>query len=283
MLAIAGVIHAQQPEPASSAVPVTVFATVATAQKEPVADLTAADFQLLQGSQRLAIASITRARVPASLVILLDTSGSMSLQLDRLYFGAARLMSDLTQADRVRVGSFSAGTVLSPAFSSSREALARDLRTYTVLGNPSVVFDAVIAGVSALAPEPGRRVVVMFTDGADDRSRSSYDQAVRLAQSEGVALFAVGVRPVYPPALRIAPRVDGRLKKLAAATGGGFVEVDDEADMASGLKAFVRDISTPYAITFTPAVRDGKLHDLKVVVNRRDVSVTAPSRFLARQ
>lgn len=275
-------ISAWQTLPASSvAAPVTIYALAVDDAGRPVLDLQPSEFDVSVDNTPQPFTAFRQGQPPLSLVVMVDQSGSMTSQRDLLTNGAVRLLARLSPADRSRIGSFAERPVLSPAFTSDHAELARTVERYMTPGHPSAMFDAVFASMDALAAEPGRRLILLLTDGSDQGSRRSLKDIVTRAQKEDHAIHAIGIRPALPPQLMDASRIDPSLKKLAGDTGGGYVEVGLRSRLDAAVDLVAAQVHSQYMLEFSPPVADGKLHELKLAVKRPGVKIVARAKFLA--
>ena len=83
-----------------------------------------------------------------------------------------------------------------------------------------------------------------------------------------------------PPAVDVGP--DDGLPKIAAATGGGYFQLSSTNEVASTFKRVAEELHHQYALGFTPATLDGKLHKLEVHVSDGGVTVRARKNYLAK-
>ena len=123
-----------------------------------VPDLTRETSEIPDGKKQTLSIFITDVQ-PVSVVIMLDTSGSMTASLDLLKSAAEKFVIRLLPEDRARIGSFSDKIVLSPQFTNNRDSLVRYLRESVDYGNPTRLWDASYVSLDTLANETNRRVV----------------------------------------------------------------------------------------------------------------------------
>ena len=101
---------------------------------------------------------------PIKVVVMLDTSCSMTLHLKLLKLAAEQFVLRLLPDDRARIGSFSDKIIMSSTFTGDRDDLIRFIHNEIQFGNPTHLWDAIDASMTALSREQGRRVVLIFTD-----------------------------------------------------------------------------------------------------------------------
>jgi Ca-activated chloride channel family protein len=253
----------------NGATPVALNVTVIDKAGRPVRDLTETDFEVFDQGKKQNITSFSNAYTPASIVLLVDVSGSTALIRAQIESAADRFVRRVTPGDRVRTGTFAERLTLGPAFTSDNGALQREILLLPRPYNPSAIFDATIGAMDALRSESARRVVLLLTDGGDSSSRSKLTDVTTRAQTDNVAVYAVGF---WYTIGRTQTRRAWQLKRLTQDTGGGYVESKTDADVNPAVDNIVDEIGATYSISFVPAKRDGKNHKLKVVVKRPEVT-----------
>jgi hypothetical protein len=127
--------------------------------------------------------------------------------------------------------------------------------------------------MTALARENGRRVVVAVTDG-DNVSWDGPDagQVKRRGTAEGFMVYAVS-----------ADRhgLSGAIKDVALETGGGFVEIADDENLAVAMDRVVEELRHQYLLGFAPRVLDGKAHKLSIHMKDTRMKGRGPRSYLA--
>ena len=293
VLAASAVLAAQQSTPPASpqdqapsfrstTQTVPIYASVLDAAGRLVPDLTEEDFEIYDNLKPRPISIFKSDIQPITVVVMLDTSGSMTLNLDFLKIAAEQFVLRMLPEDRARIGSFSDIIRMSPTFTGDRDELVRILHTDIRFGNPTFLWDAIDRSMDALTDEPGRRVVLIFTDGEDQTSRATnFDKVIARAQREDFMIYAVGLQSTIP-ALRMTTKPDRNLGKLASETGGGYFELKKTADLNSTFTRVADELHRQYVIGFTPEKLDGVLHKLDVRVKKPGMRVQARKSYLAK-
>ena len=280
LLVSSSALVAQQGPFRASVQTVPIYATVIDGSGRLVPDLTQEDFEIYDDGRRQAL-SIFRSDVqPLSVIVMLDTSGSMTVHLDLLKHAAENFVIRLLPFDRARVGSFSDKIDLSPTFTSDRDALIRYLREGVDFGNPTRLWDAGMASMDALAEETNRRVVLLFTDGDDTASQdASLGDLLRRAQAEDYMFYGIGLRSQV---MGRTTRPDPGLRRLATETGGGYFELKSTDELGSTFSRVADELHRQYVLGFTPENLDGKVHELKIEVTRPGMTVRARRTYVAQ-
>jgi Ca-activated chloride channel homolog len=274
----------QQPPPRttfrSGVQTVPLYATVmAKTDGRLVADLEEKDFQIYDNGKLQVITNFQKDIQPITVMVTLDTSGSMTMSLELLKDAAEAFCIRLLPNDKARLMNFDDKITISPRFTSARDELIRYIHEDIQYGNATHLWDAVDASMTALSPIEGRKVVLLFTDGDDEGSHlSSLDEVIKRAQNEEFMVYSIGLRSQI---LGQVTKPDKGIKKLAEATGGGYFELSRAADLNSTFTRVADELHRQYVLGFTPQVLDGKLHKLDLRVTRTDMVARARQSYLA--
>jgi Ca-activated chloride channel homolog len=258
-------VFAQQPTFRTGTRTVALYATVTDNQKRLVPDLEQGDFEILDNEKPQPIDLFVNEVQPITVVVMLDTSASMTGNLKLLGQAAEQFLLRLLPKDKGMVGAFNDKIEFFPStFSSDRDQLIRSLRDLD-FGNPTRLYDAIAASMDRLDKVDGRRVVLVFTDGEDTNSRSGAGEVLEQARREEVMIYAVGLRSDYFNGSRqVRSKPDSGLKRLAEETGGGYFELDKTSELAPTFTRVAQELHSQYVLGFTPALLDGKVHKLAV-------------------
>jgi Ca-activated chloride channel family protein len=265
---------------------VQVVVSVTARDGLPVRDLEAKDFVVREDGKTRKIETFLRTqdagdsdRAPVELVLLLDTSTSMTRDLMR----ARDVIVDFARA----VPSFSRGRILAfdrdaydRGFDPQSVGPVLDEMIRTKGGAGTRIFDAVIDGASLVSRQRGRRVMVLLTDGEDSTSRRKPLDAVRALQESEVTCYVVSYASRLASFGRGGEADQGRVREAERALetlsqgSGGFVVDGTAPDVVAQLRRIADDIASLYVIGFNPAPSKKTEHRrLKVEIARRDVTV----------
>jgi Ca-activated chloride channel family protein len=149
-------------------------------------------------------------------------------------------------------------------------------------GYPTRLYDAIAAGLDELNGIEGRRVVLVFTDGADTASRTRFGTVLDRAQTEEVMVYAIGLAgDDVIGGQRHRTRPDRSLKTLAEQTGGGYFELSRADQMTSTFTRVAQELHSQYLLGFSPENRDGKTHKLEVRVKKPGMTARARKSYVA--
>src|SRR6266571_597165 len=121
---------------------VSLFVTVADAQKRLVPGLTRDDFEVFDNDKPQPIVYFDNSVHPITVVVMLDTSGSMTLTIDLLKRAAEQFLIRLLPEDKGRVGAFNDKVQMSSRFTNDRDELVSDVKDLDY-GNGTRLWDAV--------------------------------------------------------------------------------------------------------------------------------------------
>ena len=283
---LAGLVTAlgaqQAPVFRSASQTVAIYATVTDRDGRLVPDLQQEHFEVLDNGTPQPLTIFKSDVQPITVVTMLDVSGSMTLNLDRLKVAAEQFVLRLLPDDQARIGSFSDRINIYPSgFTNNRDQLIRILQNDMGFGNPTHLWDAIDESMTALIDESGRRVVLVFTDGEDQKSRRvGFDEVLARAQTEEFMIYAIGMES-YLPAINLRTRPDRKLRQLAEETGGGYFELKERDDLNSTFTRVADELHRQYVLGFDVPDLDGTVHTLDVRVKVAGMTVRARKSYMA--
>ena len=255
---------------------VPLYVTVTDRNGRLVANLIQEDFEIYDNEVQQEIVVFRNDVQPISVVVMLDTSASMTGKLKLLMAGAEQFLIRMLPGDQGRVGAFNDKVELSPEFTGDRDRLVTELGTLD-FGNPTRLYDAIAASLDALREIEGRRVILVFTDGDDTSSNANSNDVLDRAVAEEVMIYAIGLRAEYFNGARmVRSRPDRNLRKYAQETGGGYFELRNDDALGSTFTRVAQELHSQYVIGFTPTALDGEPHTLEVRL--RNPGLTARAR-----
>lgn len=274
--------HAQQPPTFRTGTQVvSVFVTVQDQQKRLVPNLEQEVFEILDNDKPQPITLFDNSVQPITVVVMLDTSGSMTGTIDLLRQAAEQFVIRLLPNDKGRVGAFNDKIQFSSDFTGNRDELVSAVRDIDY-GNGTRLWDAVGASLDELKGVEGRRVILVFTDGDDTESRTSLGSVIERARNEEVMVYAIGLESNYFNGQRmIKSKPDRGLRRIADETGGGYFELEKTNDLAPTFTHIAYELHSQYVIGFTPTQLDGRVHKLTVRVKQPGLTARARRSYLA--
>jgi len=271
-LLLSGPIHALQKQSFSSGTLGVRVDVLVTDGRNPVAGLTAPDFELRDNGVLQTIDLVDSFDLPINAVLALDTSASIQGKRQADLIAASQALLDgLKPVDRAALTTFSHAVSQRIALTSDLPAVRRELLRIEPSGETAIMDGAYVALTATLA-QTGRSLVVVCTDGYDTSSWLEPDEVLESAKRSSAVIYAVTAA---------APRRHSPLKDLADATGGQMLQVTSSADLRGAFQKILQDFRSRYILSYSPqGVPSDGLHRLDVRVKRRGLTVKARSTYI---
>lgn len=242
---------------------VVLHATVVDEDRHLITNLDRNTFAVFENDTPQALTSFRREDVPVALGVLIDNSGSMRSKREKINQAVLNLVRASNPQDEVFVVNFSDWPYLDQDFTPDINLLQQALQKISDRGK-TALYDAIVAAANHLNKSASleKKVILVVTDGADNASQQSLQEAAqRLQREDGPTLYAIGLMGESP-----RPLGADALRTLAASTGGVafFPQTLDEVGAIA--QAVAHDIRNQYTIGYKPAVpqRNGGYRSIKV-------------------
>jgi VWFA-related protein len=257
-----------------------VFVEVIGTSGAPIQGLAPELFRIYEAgnarsSKILKVQTIEEARVPASIVIVLQASGAWMRVEEGVKKALAGFIQGLAAQDRVAIVTDSSEPTILGGFSTDRgaqlEILARtdfanpSFRLYQGLGLALSLFDGPAAAApgradGASTPTPPPRAIVVISDGRDDGSGVSAEKVIAEALRRRIPIHAVGHSEVEQDRL-------SALEELARRTSGAYRPAPAVEEFEGALASIRDRIDKTYVIAWKTALpHDGKEHQIEVAM-----------------
>jgi Ca-activated chloride channel homolog len=267
---------------------VSVSAVVRDHKGRFVQNLTARDFEIVDGGRVRPISNFRRDLAGVSVGLLVDVSGSMESTLPDAREAATHLLSWLEPKDEAAVFTFDTRLDEIAPFTSGLRTLPASMSTVTPFGATSL-HDAIARTAERVGTREGRRrAVVVFTDGRDNWSRLTPAEVSGIASSIDVPVYVFAVVPsIDNPSTQFSTNegsssLSGPLSDLAAWTGGHVFVASTPAARSAAARQIVDELRHQYLIAFESSGASG-WHPLVVRARNKDLTVRARSGYIAGQ
>src|SRR5215472_2597171 len=228
---------------------VVLHATVLDQRQRLVTNLNKNDFTVYEDGQPQQITRFTREDIPVSIGILVDNSGSMRDKRQAVNTAALDLVKGSNPEDEVFIVNFSDEAIIDTDLTSDVAKMQEGLQQVDSRGG-TALYDAVVASADYLAKK-GRRekkVLMVVTDGEDNASTDTLEQAVRRVQDDnGPVVYSIGILGGERE-----KRAKRALEQLALHTGGVAFFPKDLGEVDQIARAVARDIRNQYSIYYRP-------------------------------
>jgi Ca-activated chloride channel homolog len=247
---------------------VVLHVTVRDKRGAYVTGLTQDAFKVIEDGQAQTVRLFSDSDTPATIGLLIDSSGSMHQHRTNTIDAATAFANASHPQDEIFAVAFNEYvTPVLPAtapFTNDAPILRSALERNVSSRGRTALYDAIAGGVDYLfRGTRERKVLILLSDGGDNASRSTKDEALHKAQTSNaviytVALIEYGARDANP----------ALLKELSLASGGDSFRPEDSDDIAKALDRIARDIRHTYTIGYTSSntARDGAFRSVRVVV-----------------
>lgn len=246
---------------------IELYTVVTGADGRAITDLRPEEVRIYEEGRPQTLRSLERATdVPLRLALTIDISESMQPRM-AVVKRAAQEFADtlLGPRDQALLAAFNHRPFLLQGPTGDPEILSRDIERLPTVGGTSL-FDAIIYSLLQLRDLPGRKAVVLLTDGKDKHSRFSLNQALDFARQSNIPLYLIG--PVAEAPLEIEETT--ALRRLAALTGGALYLIRSEHQLADVYAAIAAELRNQYVLAFQSDYdgRSNEWRNLEVRITR---------------
>lgn len=231
---------------------VVLNCTVVNKHGQVVNGLTQKDFEVWEDGIPQPVTSVTHGDLPVSMGILIDNSGSMSNKQAAVDEAALDLVRASNAQDEAFIVNFSDEAYLDQGFTSNIQLLERGLSHAEARGG-TALYDAIVASADELARDAKhpKQVLLVVTDGEDDASMLTLQQAIERVQAlHGPEIYAIGL--LYDDSGPEVRRARQALEMLTQQTGGLAYFPHSLQDVSTIASEVARDIRDQYTVAYHP-------------------------------
>lgn len=215
-------------------------------------DVTAADLDVFEDDVRQTVDTFQEAVDPVSIVLTLDSSGSMKKSAELVKSTATDFVRAVRPEDSLALITFADRPTFEHVLATNRSWSIEAIRKYTASGG-TALYDGLWNSLLHLKGTRGRRSIVLLSDGRDENnpgtapgSTHRLDEVLTLQRQVGATIYAVGLgqnvdRPV--------------LERLAEVSGGQTYYADDATALASQFRRVVEDLRRRYVLSYSSTNR----------------------------
>jgi Ca-activated chloride channel homolog len=255
-----------------------------------VAGLTAGDFELMEDSIPQKIDSVSvEADAPVSIAFMLDVSGSMRIsgKLEAAKEAIRYFLDDLRPQDRFALIAFADDQVSwITEFTSDRQVFLERLAVQTGYGQTALHDAIAVAPGLVQAGTDGRKAIILITDGVDNASRMTLDQAVEAARRASVPIYAVGFSSLPRDLLTKKEELGTNfsvLSRFSDETGASLFAVHDPDELKEAVVRIDEEMRHQYLISYVPsrAVWNGAYRRIQLVTRKGRYQVRTRTGYYA--
>ena len=242
--------------------------------------------QLLENGQPVSGQSIqgTGEVGPLTTLLLIDNSGSMNYadKLDSAKAVAKEYLNQMRAGDQAGIITFNTEVKVVQDITSDHDALADAIDSITAV-HDTAMYDALVQAIAMLNPLSGRKAIIVLTDGMDNQSTATADDALAGIGFGGLSISTVGFGQI-PEGEEEADAYTGideaTLRMIAQNAGGRYGYAANEAELSAIYDQMRRALQSEVVISYmTPlSLRDGVLRALTVTLSDRYSGVGGESQ-----
>ena len=257
---------------------VLVEASIQDKRGRFVKNLEASAFTVLEDGIPQALDLVRHESVGATFALLIDSSGSMSRRLDFVQRTAAMLSDYMTPLDRTIVAPFSKGVLATTGPTDDRRTVAEAISAIRSRGG-TAILDSLVELSRRFGDDSGRRAIILITDGYDENSSATVEDALAALKAARVTVYAVAIGGVSG----ISLKGEKVLRRIATETGGRVFLPANDQQLEFIHSTLADDVQNRYLLTYTPADQkaDGRWRQIAVRVPDPAYRVTARTGYFA--
>ncbi len=259
-------------------------------KKALVSGLSRGDFQVFEDGVRQDVTSFTDAKTnpPVFVGVLMDTSPSAAGKLGFSKEAAANFLYTVVQLrkDKGAFMTFDNEVNLRQDFTDKLDLLQKAVDNVKKPGSQTALYDAVWQFTDQkLRNVPGRRVIVVITDGDDTFSRAELKDAIDIAQRTETTIFGISTKAGFLGSVpgvdagTVKDKGDKYLTQLCEQTGGEAFFTGKMLELELAFKKISDELRSQYIITYRPANQNYDGRDRKIEVRFTDKEKTDKYRI----
>ena len=190
--------------------------------------------------------TLSSALAGANVFILFDTSNYMYRGFVFAQDAIADFVRSLERADKVAFYSYSRDLYRAAALTSDRSEVVRGVRT-SVAGDDAALYNSLLLTVQDAGQRPGRKVIVVFSNGPDNSSMVPPEDVAELAQSAGIPIYMISTTEA-----QLEPVSTAVFDRMSAATGGKAYFAKSWRDEKKAFASIRDDLAHLYSFSYYP-------------------------------
>jgi VWFA-related protein len=188
----------------------------------------------------------------ASVFVLFDTSNYMYRGFALAQDAIADFVRSLDTPERVAFYAYSRNLYRGALLTSDRDQVLRGVRS-TVAGDQPALYNALLLTLRDAGQFPGRKVLVIFSNGPDESSMVTPEDIGELAQSQGIPIYVVSTQQAS-----LDPVSIGVFRQMSAATGGQAYFAKNWRDERKAFDSIRNDVAHLYGLSYYPQANSNR-------------------------
>ncbi len=226
------------------------------------------DFVVMEDGVPQELTLFTSAHTPITVLLLLDSSASVRSHQEEVQKDANRFISKLRKGDQARVGFFHNTVVFGPRFTDDMDehiAMINRMRPQ----RSTHLYDALVSALQELSVVPDRKALLVFTDGADEGSKTTKDDALEAARRSQASVYSIGLLGwSFEEGMNTNQKL---LTQIAEYTGGRAFFPRNQKEMRKAFDRIRDELHRTYRMAYFPQKKadDVAWHSIEVRLAKR--------------
>jgi Ca-activated chloride channel homolog len=255
---------------------VEVYASVYDHNGRYVEGLVRDSFRVFEDGKPQQITNFEADSGRLSCAILLDTTGSMNEALPHVKNSIIKLIDILGSEDAVAIFTFDRRLVVRQEFTTDKAAAKRAVLRTRAEGQ-TALFDALSEVVQEISERPGKKALVVFSDGDDNASVLNANSAVMRAKKTGIPVYAIA----EGEATR-SKELRRLLEDLSKRTGGASYQAKRPSEIEEVFQRIAVDLRHLYLLTYRPesVAEEGRWRKIEVgLADKKDFRIRSKEGY----
>lgn len=265
---------------------VNVLFTVEDRKRGFVTALDENSFRVYENDRRESISNFSKeSDLPLTVALLIDTSGSVR---DKLMFerdAAVEFFKSTLRRrkDKGLLIAFDSGIDLVQDYTDDPDLLARSAGNVRSGGGTSLLDAMFLAATQKLANQPGRKVIILISDGDDNSSRTGIEETLRAVQQSDAVVYAISTNSAALGGTVESAHGDKMLKRFAEGTGGRVLFPRKLGDVTASFVSIGEELRSQYSIGYHSSnpQRDGTFRRIRIETTNKSLRVRARPGYYA--
>lgn len=271
----------------------------------PISNLQESDFKIYEDNALQKIEFFSKSEVPTNYSLVIDNSGSLRSQLDKVIEAGKILVNANRPEDETSVIRFvdSSKIEVKQDFTANKEDIFYALDNLYIEGGQTAIIDAVYLAVQSVEEykkanddnERKRRAIILVSDGEDRNSFYNENQLFQLLREADVQIYTIGFINELDSdgsLIRKSPQKKAKsfLERLAQETGGKAYFPNSVSELNSIAQDIASELRTQYSIGYIPTNdrKDGSYRSIKIIVSdgpngQRRIPIARSGRVAEKQ
>ena len=243
-------------------------------------DISMEELVVVEDGVEQTVEAFQEALAPLSMVLVLDSSGSMRKDAPALIEAARSFIATVRPQDSLALMTFADRPTVVHDLTKDRQESLDALGKYQAVGG-TALYDAVAESLLMLKQVQGRRAVVVMSDGRDENnpgtapgSKRTFDDVLKVLKDADALVFTIG----------LGPNVDRvPMETLAKSSGGEAYFPLEVASLAAEFQRVVEDLRRRYVISYTSTnpMRDGAWRKVEISAKRDGIVIESKGGYFA--